>query len=101
MVKKNGLLELIETEIELNHVGGLDILKDWLLKRKEAFGQRAVQYGLPTPKGLLIVGPDAWRDQNRLQHTPSFADRALQPIRFTNDPCHYNSRRCLHCPRDR
>ena len=55
-VKKNGLLELIETEIELSNVGGLDVLKDWLLKRKEAFGQKAVQYGLPTPKGLLILG---------------------------------------------
>jgi ATP-dependent 26S proteasome regulatory subunit len=55
-VKKNGLLELIQTNESLENIGGLDVLKTWLLKRKEAFGKRAAQYGLPTPKGLLIVG---------------------------------------------
>jgi len=55
-VKKNGLLELIETRESLNSIGGLDVLKEWLLKRKHAFSQRAMEYGLPTPKGLLILG---------------------------------------------
>ena len=40
----------------LQDIGGLEVLKDWLLKRKDAFGQRAKDYGLPTPKGLLILG---------------------------------------------
>src|SRR5207253_7401585 len=31
-------------------------LKTWLLKRKHAFGKPAAEYGLPTPRGLLIVG---------------------------------------------
>ncbi len=55
-VKKNGLLELIETKETLDSIGGLDVLKDWLLKRRHAFSQRAIEYGLPTPKGLLILG---------------------------------------------
>jgi AAA+ superfamily predicted ATPase len=55
-VKKNGLLEIVQTDESLESIGGLDVLKAWLLKRKEAFGKRAAQYGLPTPKGLLIVG---------------------------------------------
>ena len=55
-VKKNGLLELVDTNESLNSIGGLDVLKDWLLKRKRAFTKQAVEYGLPTPKGLLIVG---------------------------------------------
>jgi SpoVK/Ycf46/Vps4 family AAA+-type ATPase len=55
-VKKNGLLELIETKENLDSIGGLDVLKEWLLKRRNAFGQKAIQYGLPTPKGLLIIG---------------------------------------------
>lgn len=55
-VKKNRLLEIIRTNESLESIGGLDVLKGWLLKRKEAFGKRAAQYGLPTPKGLLIVG---------------------------------------------
>jgi ATP-dependent 26S proteasome regulatory subunit len=54
-VKKNGLLELIETKETLESIGGLDVLKEWLLKRRNAFGQKAIEYGLPTPKGLLII----------------------------------------------
>jgi hypothetical protein len=56
VVKKNGLLELIETKESLDSIGGLDVLKEWLLKRRNAFGQKAIEYGLPTPKGLLILG---------------------------------------------
>src|SRR6266699_200856 len=55
-VKKSGILELVETGESLDSIGGLDVLKTWLLKRKDAFGQKAIDYGLPTPKGLLIVG---------------------------------------------
>ncbi len=55
-VKKNGLLEIIEAKETLESIGGLDCLKTWLLKRKDAFSQRAKQYGLPTPKGLLVIG---------------------------------------------
>ena len=55
-MKKNGLLELIETKETLDSIGGLDVLKEWLLKRRHAFSQRAIEYGLPSPKGLLILG---------------------------------------------
>src|SRR5437899_8360397 len=55
-VKKNGLLEIVETKESLDSIGGLDVIKEWLLKRRNAFGKRAAQYGLPAPKGLLVVG---------------------------------------------
>ena len=55
-VKKNGLLELIKTTESLESIGGLDLLKDWLVKRREAFTPRAIEYGLPTPKGVLVLG---------------------------------------------
>ncbi len=55
-VKKSGLLEIIETRESLESIGGLDVMKDWLLKRRNAFTQRAVEYGLPPAKGLLIIG---------------------------------------------
>jgi ATP-dependent 26S proteasome regulatory subunit len=55
-VKKNGLLEIVEVKESLNSIGGLDRLKDWLLRRKDAFSQRAQAYGLPALKGLLIIG---------------------------------------------
>ena len=38
-------------------VGGLENLKAWLTQRKSAFSQRARDFGLPAPKGVLIVGP--------------------------------------------
>jgi SpoVK/Ycf46/Vps4 family AAA+-type ATPase len=55
-VKKNGLLEIIETRETLDSIGGLDVLKAWLLKRRNAFTQRAVEYGLPAVKGVLMLG---------------------------------------------
>jgi len=55
-IKKNGLLEIVETKESLDSIGGLDVLKDWLVKRRNAFGKKARAYGLPMPKGLLIIG---------------------------------------------
>lgn len=55
-VKKNGLLEVQAATRSLDDIGGLDQLKKWLVQRKDAFGPKARDYGLPTPKGLLIIG---------------------------------------------
>jgi SpoVK/Ycf46/Vps4 family AAA+-type ATPase len=37
-------------------VGGLAVLKDWLQKRTVAFGEQARDFGLPAPKGILLLG---------------------------------------------
>jgi SpoVK/Ycf46/Vps4 family AAA+-type ATPase len=55
-VKKGGLLEVCAQPATLDEIGGLELLKGWLLKRRDAFGHEAKVYGLPAPKGLLIVG---------------------------------------------
>ncbi|MAS93093.1 MAG: hypothetical protein CMO55_07840 [Verrucomicrobiales bacterium] len=55
-LKQSGLLEVIETTESLDSIGGLDALKDWLTQRCEAFTQRARDYGLPVPKGMLVLG---------------------------------------------
>jgi len=55
-VRKNGLLEVCPSPASLDHIGGLELLKDWLRQRKEAFGPKAASYRLPSPKGLLIIG---------------------------------------------
>jgi SpoVK/Ycf46/Vps4 family AAA+-type ATPase len=41
----------------LDAVGGLDVLKGWLESRKSAYSPEARDYGLPSPKGALLVGP--------------------------------------------
>jgi AAA+ superfamily predicted ATPase len=55
-VKKDGLLEICPAAEQLNDIGGLEELKAWLQQRKNSFSREAQAYGLPNPKGLLIVG---------------------------------------------
>ncbi len=55
-LKRNGLIEVIETKPSLDAIGGLANLKKWLETRKLAFSMEAKEFGLPAPKGLLIVG---------------------------------------------
>ena len=40
----------------LDAVGGLDALKEWLVARRLAYSPKARAYGLPAPKGALLVG---------------------------------------------
>lgn len=56
IVRKQGLLEFVEAEAELAGVGGLGALKGWLAKRRLAFEPAAREFGLPEPRGLLLVG---------------------------------------------
>lgn len=56
IIKKSGLLEYYEAQEELAHVAGLKNLKDWLSKRTIAFSDRATKFGLPAPKGVLLLG---------------------------------------------
>jgi AAA+ superfamily predicted ATPase len=55
-IKKSGILEWVNTEIDLSKVGGLSNLKSWLYKRKYSFSEKASDYNLPFPKGLLLIG---------------------------------------------
>ena len=56
LIRRNGILEYIEEDETLNSVGGLEELKRWLKQRSNAFTERAREYGLPQPKGMLILG---------------------------------------------
>jgi len=56
IISQTEILEYTSVEEQITNLGGLDNLKDWLRKRKTAFGIQASNYGLPTPRGLLLVG---------------------------------------------
>lgn len=56
LIRRNGILEFIEEDETLAAVGGLEELKRWLTQRSDAFTEKARQYGLPQPKGMLILG---------------------------------------------
>ena len=56
MIQRGGLLEYIETPLDLSEIGGMKRLKKWLSQRKEAFSSKAIQFGLQAPRGLLMLG---------------------------------------------
>jgi AAA+ superfamily predicted ATPase len=56
IIRKSGLLEYYEAADALQDVGGLDELKGWLSLRATAFSEKARAFGLPAPKGVLLVG---------------------------------------------
>jgi len=56
IIAKSGILEYYEHREEFSDIGGLTNLKDWLVKRRHAFSSRARDFGLPLPKGILMIG---------------------------------------------
>ena len=56
IIRKNGLLEYYSTDENFEHIGGLAALKDWLNKRAAAFTSDARAFGLPPPRGILMLG---------------------------------------------
>jgi SpoVK/Ycf46/Vps4 family AAA+-type ATPase len=56
IIQQTQLLEFNTTDKKITDVGGLENFKEWLSLRAEAFSPAARKYGLPYPKGLLLVG---------------------------------------------
>ncbi|MGI9244770.1 MAG: AAA family ATPase [Verrucomicrobiales bacterium] len=56
IIRKSGVLEYYATDESFEMVGGLHVLKDWLQKRAVAFSEDARTFGLPAPKGVLLLG---------------------------------------------
>ncbi|MCY7286550.1 MAG: AAA family ATPase [Cyanobacteria bacterium CAN_BIN43] len=55
-IRQTQILDFYPATQQISDIGGLDNLKDWLLRRGGAFSEKARQYGLPHPRGLLLVG---------------------------------------------
>lgn len=58
IIKKSGILEMIDTHETLDDIGGLENIKQWLTKKAAIFKdiKKAREYGVDTPKGVFIVG---------------------------------------------
>ncbi|MCI6327598.1 MAG: AAA family ATPase, partial [Bacteroidales bacterium] len=58
MVRKSGLLELVDSNVPIEHIGGLDDLKDYLKKKADIFQNlaKALKFGVTIPKGVFLVG---------------------------------------------
>lgn len=56
IIRKSGILEFYTSLAEMQDVGGLQVLKDWITKRRLAFSNKAREFGLKTPKGVFLAG---------------------------------------------
>ena len=58
IVKKSGALEMVSATAEMDEVGGLEGLKVWLRQKAKVMDSLAdaKQFGIETPKGMMIVG---------------------------------------------
>jgi len=56
IISQTEILEYWSANEEMSNIGGVDNLKEWLKKRKTSFSIEASNYGLPTPRGLLLIG---------------------------------------------
>lgn len=58
MVKKSGLLELVDTPTNLDSIGGMNSLKSYLQQKEKVIKNlgKATNKGVAVPKGVFIVG---------------------------------------------
>ena len=56
VIARSEILEFFEAKSSQDDIGGLNVLKVWLNQRYRAFSKEAKDYGLPIPKGVLLVG---------------------------------------------
>lgn len=58
IIKKSAILELVDFKEQINDIGGLEGLKEWLENKSKIFKRldEAKKYGVDTPKGVLLVG---------------------------------------------
>ena len=56
-IARSEVLEYCDTSVTEADIGGLNALKNWLKQRYQAFSNEARRFGLPIPRGVLLVGP--------------------------------------------
>ena len=56
VIRQSEALEFQAVNLSIEDIGGLAAIKDWLRTRGRALSQDAVEYGLPPPKGIALIG---------------------------------------------
>lgn len=58
LIKKSGVLDFVVTEERMEDVGGFEVLKDWMKKKKKVIDEmeKAKAFGVDMPKGILLLG---------------------------------------------
>ena len=57
-IKKSGMLEIVNFKEDIDDIGGLENLKDWLYRKAKVFNNldKAIKFGVDIPKGIMIIG---------------------------------------------
>lgn len=57
-IKKSGMLEIVNFSETVDDIGGLENLKDWLIRKAKVFANldKAIKFGVDVPKGIMIIG---------------------------------------------
>ncbi len=55
-LEKEGCLQFISKSIQIDQVGGLENLKEWVSSRKSLFSRQSHEEGIPPPAGILFMG---------------------------------------------
>jgi hypothetical protein len=56
LLQTSGLLEYVESPADMNQIGGLGVLKEWLTARERGFSEKARDFGIDPPRGMLLLG---------------------------------------------
>ncbi len=56
LLKRSEMLEFVDASDTMASVGGLENLKQWLEQRRNSWDERARDFGLEPPKGVIIMG---------------------------------------------
>jgi ATP-dependent 26S proteasome regulatory subunit len=56
IIKKSDVLEFVGVDEGMDKLGGFDVFKEWIAKRRRAYSKEARDFGLRPPKGILLVG---------------------------------------------
>lgn len=57
-IKKSGMLEIVNFTETIDDIGGLENLKEWLIRKAKVFSNldKAIKFGVDVPKGIMIIG---------------------------------------------
>lgn len=56
VIRKGGVVEFYQRLDGLENVGGLEVLKEWIVRRSKTFSSKAIAFGVKPPKGIFLGG---------------------------------------------
>lgn len=56
IIQQSGIMELVLDITGCDQIGGMENLKQWLDRRKKAFGLESISAGIGLPRGVLVMG---------------------------------------------